>query len=110
MELGRHVFGNLYGCKSDLADEKFIVDVVLDAVKVANSELVKMSSYKFGNGGVSVIAIVAESHISIHTWPEHGYATVDVYTCGEHTKPEEAFDFIVRKLAPIRVEKYMHMR
>ncbi|MCD6482692.1 MAG: adenosylmethionine decarboxylase [Candidatus Aenigmarchaeota archaeon] len=107
--VGRHFYGNLYNCKANLADENFLRDVVLEAVKVSNSELVEYASYRFGEGkyaGISIVAIVAESHISIHTWPEYGYATVDVYTCGEYTKPEEAFDFIVEKLKPGKFTKH----
>jgi len=52
-------------------------------------KLVEMKSWKFGGkkGGVSVIALVEESHIAVHTWLEYNYATVDVYTCGEHSDP-----------------------
>ena len=105
---GKHVYGNLYFCNKELLyDEKFLVEIVKEACKVANSTLSKIISYRFGNnGGVSVIAIVAESHISIHTWPEYGYATLDVYTCGKHTKPEEAFDFVVKKLKPKKFTKH----
>lgn len=64
--------------------------------------LLDVKSWKIGLG-VSVVAIVLESHITIHTWPEYEFATVDVYSCGAHTKPEESFKYIINKLKPGRV-------
>lgn len=106
--VGRHIYGNLYGCDPDtLADEATLITIVKEAVKVANAMLLSIGSYRFGpKGGLSVFAVVAESHISIHTWPEHGYATVDVYTCGDHTDPKAAFDYIVSRLNPKKVEVF----
>ncbi|MFB6469705.1 MAG: adenosylmethionine decarboxylase [Vulcanisaeta sp. AZ3] len=105
---GVHVYGNLYECdKEVLRDEVYLTRVVKEAADVAGALLVSTFFYKFGvNGGTSVVAIVAESHISIHTWPEYGYATVDVYTCGDHTKPMEAFKYIVKALRAKRFEVF----
>jgi S-adenosylmethionine decarboxylase len=71
-------------------------------------KLVEMKSWKFGGkkGGVSVIALVEESHIAVHTWLEYNYATVDVYTCGEHSDPQKAFDLIVSVLRPERYQMF----
>ena len=102
--VGKHVFGNLYNCKGDLNSEEFLKEIILEAVKISKSKLVDIFSHKFGEFGISIVAIVAESHISIHTWPEYNYATVDVYTCG-NTEPEKAFDFIVEKLKPEKFTK-----
>jgi len=106
--VGRHVYGNLYGCDHNvLRDEAALINIVKEAVKVANAMLLSIGSYRFGpNGGLTVFAVVAESHISIHTWPEHGFATVDVYTCGDHTDPKAAFDYIVSMLKPKKVEAF----
>jgi len=96
--VGKHVFGNLYGIPREIAaNEELLYETVRKAVEVANMKLVEMKSWKFGGkkGGVSVIALVEESHIAVHTWLEYNYATVDVYTCGEHSDPQKAFDLIV---------------
>jgi S-adenosylmethionine decarboxylase len=101
--VGKHVYGNLYDIDVDLAsDEEYVRDLVLKAVKEANATLIEVKSWKIEGqkGGVSVIALVAESHIAVHTWTEYRYATVDVYTCGEHTDPWKAFDVIVKGLKP----------
>ncbi len=105
--VGRHIYGNLYGCDSTLLnDEVVLTSIVREAVRVANATLMSIGAYRFYPGGLTIFAIVAESHISIHTWPEHGFATVDVYTCGDHTDPKAAFDYIVSRLKPYRVEMY----
>jgi len=101
--VGKHVFGNLYEVDpSVISDEERLREIVIRAVKEANAKLWEVKSWKFGGekGGVSVIALVTESHIAIHTWTEYRYATVDIYTCGEHTDPKKAFDYILSQLKP----------
>jgi len=101
--IGKHVYGNLYDIPPEIAgDEEYLVEVVKKAAELANMTLWDIKSYKFGGlkGGVSVIALVIESHIAIHTWIEYRYATVDVYTCGEKSDPWRAFQYIVEKLKP----------
>ncbi|MGC9147977.1 MAG: adenosylmethionine decarboxylase [Sulfolobales archaeon] len=103
--VGKHVFGDLYGCDPDLlSDPVFLENIVKEASVIGNMNLLEIKSWKIGLG-VSVIGVVLESHISIHTWPEYQYATVDVYSCGAHTDPERAFDFIVKALKAEKVEK-----
>ncbi len=109
---GVHVYGNLYGCDKELLkDELYLTKIIKEAANAAGALVVSTFYYKFGiNGGISVVAIVAESHISIHTWPEYGYATVDVYTCGSHTKPMEAFNYIAKSLNAKKVEVFISDR
>jgi S-adenosylmethionine decarboxylase len=107
--VGKHVFGNLYNCPVELiSDQKFLRQLVLKAVEAAKMNLVSLRSWKFGGekGGVSVIALIKESHIAVHTWREYKYATVDIYTCGEESKPELAFEIIVDSLKPESVVRY----
>ncbi|ADN51227.1 adenosylmethionine decarboxylase [Vulcanisaeta distributa] len=104
--IGKHVYGNLYGVDPNiLSDEKFLRSLVIKAAEIANVHLVEVKSWKFINGdkeGVSVLALVVESHIAIHTWPVYRFATVDVYTCGDHSMPDKAFNYIVSVLKPRR--------
>ena len=107
--IGKHVFGNLYGIDSKiLTDKDFLHKIVLEAVKIANMKLVEIKSWSFGGkkGGVSVIALVEESHIALHTWNEYNYATLDVYTCGEKSNPQAAFEYIVSQLKPKRYQMF----
>lgn len=103
--VGKHVYGSLYGVKRELLDdEQLLRGLVAEAAREAGMKLVEVKSWKFGGrrGGVSVIALIVESHIALHTWVEYGYATLDVYTCGENSDPWKAFNHIVRALKPLR--------
>ncbi|MEM4449877.1 MAG: adenosylmethionine decarboxylase [Nitrososphaerota archaeon] len=72
-----------------------------EAAKAARVEVVGEYSKKFdGPGGVSAILIIKESHLSIHTWPEHGYAAIDIYTCGKSIDPWIALELIKEELQP----------
>ncbi|MEM1642217.1 MAG: adenosylmethionine decarboxylase [Thermofilaceae archaeon] len=101
--VGKHVYGNLYDVDlSVAADEEKLKRVVLEAAQLGKMRVWDLRSYSFGGdkGGISVIALVVESHIAVHTWIEYRYATVDVYTCGEQSDPFKAFEHIVKALKP----------
>ena len=110
--IGKHVFGEFYfDNPSKLTDLELIKNIVIEAAKVGNMHIVNISSFRFEgdhgtNGGVSVMAIILESHIAIHTWPEENYATVDIYSCGASSDPYTAFKYIVSKLEPIAYTEY----
>lgn len=107
--VGKHVYGNLYGCDvSQISDESALKNLVIDAAKKANMTIWDTVAWKFGGpkGGVSVIALILESHIAIHTWNEFQYATVDVFTCGDKSDPKKAFQYIVSKLNPKSVTEH----
>lgn len=107
---GKHVVGNLYDCNdSKLSDVAFLLHVVRYAAREGNMTLLDIKTWKIGLG-VSVVGIVLESHISIHTWPEYRFATVDVYSCGAHTNPEKAFEYIAYSLEARKVEKRVMIR
>lgn len=110
--IAKHIFGNLYGCdKEILSNKNRILKIIRNAAKIANSKLIKILFYKFGRGGgVSAVAIVAESHISIHTYPEFSYALVDVFICGKNAKPEKAFEYIVKELKAKKIIKKIEKR
>lgn len=103
--IGKHVYANLYDPDpASISNEEFLRRIVVEAAEKANMHLVEVKSWSFGGrkGGVSVIALITESHISIHTWVEYSYATVDVYTCGDHSDPWKAMEYIIEKLKPKR--------
>jgi len=110
--VAKHVLGSLYDCDEEtLKDEIRLTKIIKEAVRISNSKLISIFSYKFDKGeGVSIVAIVAESHISIHTYPEYKFALVDVFTCGAHKKPEEAFDFIAKELKAKNIKKKIEER
>ncbi|MEB3317510.1 MAG: adenosylmethionine decarboxylase [Cyanobacteriota bacterium] len=89
--VGKHCILELYDCDSaKLDDESFLRTTITSAAKRAGATLLHLITHRFDPQGVTGLALLAESHISIHTWPESGYAAVDVFTCGDHTMPERA--------------------
>lgn len=95
---GKHIYGELHGCNPRLlSDKAFLEKTVSEAVEIGGFTLLDVKSW-FINPGVSVVAIILESHIAIHTWPEYGFATLDVYTCGRKGDPFRSFHYILNKL------------
>jgi S-adenosylmethionine decarboxylase len=89
----------MYDCPGGLLnDAAFIRDTLRAAAEEARSTLLREVQHSFDPQGVTALALLAESHISVHTWPETGYAAADVFTCGEHTRPEKACEHLVRAL------------
>lgn len=100
--VGKQVYGSLYECEEEiLKDSSKLEQIIKEAAEAGNMNLLDIKSWKIGDG-VSIVAIVLESHITIHTWPEYRFATVDVYSCGAHTDPYKAFMYIVNKLGAKR--------
>ena len=95
----RHILFTLKGCPFDLLDdESHIRNVLVHAAQVCKSTLLNVSSHKFDPQGVTGIAMLAESHLSIHTWPENGMAVCDVFTCGDSTMPEKGVEYMKDQL------------
>ncbi|ANF22326.1 adenosylmethionine decarboxylase [Thermococcus piezophilus] len=97
--IGFHYVVEAAGCDPEtLGNADKIREIFLEAAKVGKMEVKASYFFKFSPTGVSGVVIVAESHISIHTWPEKGYAALDVYTCGTTADPEKAVDYILDKI------------
>ena len=97
--LGTHLLLEMNECDAALLDDMALVkQVLLAAADAAGATVVGEVFHKFSPVGVTGIVCIAESHISIHTWPEHSYAAVDIFTCGEDFKPMEAAHFIAEGL------------
>lgn len=93
--LGRHILVEFYNCNPDiLKDPKLIEKFMNEAALIANATIVNSVFHHFNPYGVSGAVIISESHLAIHTWPEYGYASVDVFTCGDKINPWTAFDFL----------------
>ncbi|MGB9873476.1 MAG: adenosylmethionine decarboxylase [Hydrogenobacter sp.] len=109
--LGLHILADLYGVNPDLIDKVEDIRHLLEsAVKVAGLTKISSHYYQFQPHGATGVVLLAESHISIHTWPEHGLATVDVYTCGDPLKAYRSMEYIVSVLKPTRVDKQVFER
>lgn len=96
--MGKHYMLNLYGCPFELLNnELFLKQVITEASHSCKANLIDIISKQFHPQGVTVLALLSESHMSIHTWPEKGEAAIDVYTCG-NARPELACAYLSDKL------------
>ena len=91
---------DLYKCKSDLNDETKILALITEAAKKAGAHVLQASVHRFSPMGCSVVVILKETHISLHTWPEFGFAALDIFLCGEFLDPYVAWEFIKEDLQP----------
>jgi len=97
--IGYHYVIEASGCDPEiLTDASALKKILLEAAKVGEMDVRSTYFYKFTPQGVSGMVIVSESHISIHTWPEKGYAAIDVYTCDTNSKPEKTVNYILEKI------------
>ena len=95
----KHLLLELYRCDCEkLNDESFLRCTLNRAAKLANATVLNLISNKFEPQGVTAIALLAESHISIHTWPESNYSAVDIFTCGQNMMPELASQYLIEAL------------
>lgn len=86
--LGRLVLAEAFGCDRHVLDDiREVRAVLVEAAKVAGAEILQVSFHRFQPQGVSGVVVISESHLAVHTWPEIGYAAIDVFTCGDKVDP-----------------------
>ena len=96
--LGTHLLVELRDCDPEiLKDLSRVKEAMVSAAKEAKATIIDVSFHEFNPFGISGMVVIAESHLSIHTWPEYGYAAVDIFTCGDVIKPEVAAHYLIRK-------------
>jgi S-adenosylmethionine decarboxylase len=96
--VGIHCILELYGCPVGLLnDAVFIQRTLREAAIEGRATLLNEVAHEFRPHGVTALALLSESHIAFHSWPETGYAAADVFTCGRHTDPEKACLHLVRR-------------
>lgn len=96
--LGCHIVAELSLCDPEiLTDLEQVRSAMVQAAEVAKAEVREVVFHRFIPHGVSGVVVISESHLSIHTWPEIGYAAVDIYTCGSHTSPMTALQYLSEK-------------
>jgi S-adenosylmethionine decarboxylase len=96
---GRHLIVDLAGA-ARLDDEPLMRQALLDCVAAAGAQLLHLHLHRFeAGGGLSGVAVLAESHIAVHTWPEAGYAAFDLFMCGR-ADPHRALPVLQRAFSP----------
>lgn len=97
--LGAHVLADMYDCDpAALDDEGLIREAMLEAARRGGATIVTHCLHRFSPHGVSGVVVIAESHLTIHTWPERGFAAIDLFTCGARLRPEVAIEHLAAAL------------
>jgi len=92
-----------FGCKANLNNSKLLHNTMLKASKLVSAKVVKSFIYKYKPHDLSIIVLLAESHISIYTWPEYGYASIEIFLCNDKMDPYKALNEIKKRLEPSRL-------
>lgn len=93
--LGNHMLVELYNCNQQVLDDlEGIERHMNEAATVCGATIVQSTFHRFQPYGVSGVVVISESHLAIHTWPEYGYASVDLYTCGDTVNPTVAYEYL----------------
>ncbi len=97
--LGRQILAEYFNCDNIILNSRDLVKKYMEkAAKECNATIVESVFHLFNPHGISGVVVIAESHLAIHTWPEYGYAAVDIFTCGDTVDPWKAFEFLKKKL------------
>jgi S-adenosylmethionine decarboxylase len=97
--LGRHLLAEFYDCNANVLNNvERIEDIMTEAAIKCGATVVQKGFHRFNPYGVSGVVIIAESHLAIHTWPELGYAAIDLFTCGDSCNPQIAYDYLIEEL------------
>ncbi len=105
MTVGIHIVADLYGIEDRLISKSdSVIPLIEEAVKYGKLTKLSANYFQFQPQGVSGVVLLAESHLSFHTWPEHHLVTLDIYTCGEPQHADMAFNYIVKHLNPTSID------
>lgn len=109
--LGRHILVEYFNCDREILNrsnevERFMKKAALDC----GATIVSSVFHTFNPHGVSGVVVIVESHLAIHTWPEYGYAAVDVFTCGNLVEPEKAIQSVQNSLKADKMESKEFIR
>lgn len=97
--LGKHLLLELRDCNREvLNDLSFLQNALVSAAQQAGATVLAKHFHRFAPQGVSGAVLISESHLALHTWPEHGYAAVDIFTCGDSVNSELAAELLIKSL------------
>ena len=99
----KHLIVDLFDCKcktSIINEITFTINAVFESIKLSNNTIIKVLQHKFKPQGISIVVMLAESHLSVHTYPEHKFVSIDIYSCGKHATPEKAVEYLIKTFEP----------
>ncbi len=109
--LGRHLVAEFYDCDPKALDDiENIERHMIEAAYETGATVINSTFHRFLPYGVSGVVVISESHLAIHTWPEYGYAAIDLFTCGDHVDPWKAFDYLKKAFKAKRTRVVEHPR
>ena len=104
-QLGRHILAEFYNCDEEILNNHQLIEQYMNEAAIkAKATIVKSVFHMFNPWGVSGAVVIQESHLTIHTWPEYGYAAVDLFICGDEVDPWLAFAHLKDKLNAEKTE------
>jgi len=102
--LGKHLIIELFECDSSiLNDPKTLEHHLLAAVQLSGATVIQPFFHQFSPHGITGVVVVAESHFSLHTWPEYGYCALDIFTCGDKVSGHKALEYLRESLRAANV-------
>jgi S-adenosylmethionine decarboxylase len=102
--LGQHLLLDLFDCDAKIISSlQGVKASMLEAAERAQATVVQLVFHEFSPFGISGVVVIAESHLAIHTWPEHRYAAVDIFTCGDVLEPKVAAEYLAQLLGATQV-------
>lgn len=97
--LGTHLLGEFYGCDEGMVNsQQMLEEAMLEAARIAGASIVSSHFHAFSPVGLSGIVVIKESHFAVHTWPEHKYAAIDLFTCSPQMDFQAACDYLAETL------------
>jgi S-adenosylmethionine decarboxylase len=102
---GIHFIIEFWGGKI-IENSKEIEEILIGAAKSAKNTPLKIAIHKFNPEGITGVVLLAESHIALHLWPEFNYLAIDIFTCGDKSKPFRALQYLRKKFKPKKVQIY----
>lgn len=105
MTMGTHILANFHGCSRELLEKAEVLKRILNkTVSEVNFNKVGETFYQFEPTGATGVILLAESHISVHTWPERGSAAIDIFSCSGRDQAEKAYALLKEKFKPENIE------
>ena len=109
--IGRHTTADFYGCRREaLNNMDLLQDMLSTAIHAADLKMLSIQSYQFSPEGITVVALLTDGHLAIHTYPEVGFAAIDIFTCDSHSMPEKALTAIKCTLVPEKTKNTLIKR